>query len=181
MHFHPQKCQTMHITKNVTSSNPPTHHTQPQPRNYRHSQIPRYPYQQHSKLEHSHQQDCTESKHDFSLPPQKHSHMPTQNQTHSLHNTGTSHPITSSIKQPHTKHQVGVGLHVQLRLGGHLTLTSIIQQPHTNTSTSGRCGATRSAEAAWSPHAYKHHRLNTTTRHQTTDRQTDGQTERTVI
>ncbi len=27
----------------------------------------------------------------FSLPPQKHSHMPTQNQTPSLHNTSTSH------------------------------------------------------------------------------------------
>ena len=26
--------------------------------------------------------------------------------------------------------------------------------PHTNTSTSGRRGATRSAEAAWTPHAY---------------------------
>ena len=66
--------------------------THPQPRNYRHCQIPRYPYQPHSKLEHSRQQDCTESKHDFSLPPQKHSHMPTQNQTPSLNNTGTSHP-----------------------------------------------------------------------------------------
>ena len=53
------------------------HHTQSQPPNNHHSQIPRYPYPQHSKLEHSHQQDCTESKHNFSLPPQKHSHMPT--------------------------------------------------------------------------------------------------------
>ena len=33
----------------------------------------------------------------------------------------------------------------QLRLGGHLTLTSIIQQPHTNTPTAGRRGATLSA------------------------------------
>ena len=32
-----------------------------------------------------------ESKHNFSLPPQKHSHMPTQNQTPSLHNTSSSH------------------------------------------------------------------------------------------
>ena len=82
------------------------HHTQPQPRNYRHNQIPRYPYQQHSKLEHSHQQDCTESKHDFSLPPQKHSHMPTQNQTPSLHNTGTSHPrICQHHMGPTNSHQ----------------------------------------------------------------------------
>ena len=52
------------------------------------------------------------------------------------------------------QHPVGVGLQVQLRLRGHLTLISIIQQPHTNTSTSGRRGATLSAEAAWTPHAY---------------------------
>ena len=51
----------------------------------------RYPHPKHLKLEHSHQQDCTESKHNFSLPPQKHSHMPTQNQTPSLHNTSTYH------------------------------------------------------------------------------------------
>ena len=53
------------------------HHTQSQPPINQHSQIPRYPYRQHPKMEHSHQQDCTESKHNFSLPPQKHSHMPT--------------------------------------------------------------------------------------------------------
>ena len=51
----------------------------------------RYPHPQHPKLEYSHQQNCTESKHNFSLPPQKHSHMPTQNQTPSLHNTSSSH------------------------------------------------------------------------------------------
>ena len=53
------------------------HHTQSQPPVNQHSQIPRYPYRQHPKMEHSHQQDCTESKHNISLPPQKHSHMPT--------------------------------------------------------------------------------------------------------
>ena len=37
------------------------HHTQSQPPNNQHSQIPRYPYPQDPKLEHSHQQDCTES------------------------------------------------------------------------------------------------------------------------
>ena len=47
-----------------------------------------------------------------------------------------------------------MGQQVQLRLRGHLTLTSIIQQPHTNTSTSGRRGAPCSAGAEWSPHAY---------------------------
>ena len=52
------------------------------------------------------------------------------------------------------QHQLGVGQHVQLRLRGHLTLTSITQQPHINTSTAGRRGATRSVEAAWTPHAY---------------------------
>ncbi len=78
---------------NVTSSNPPTPYTTTttkQPNN-QHSQTPRYPHPRHPKLEHSHQQDCTESKHNFSLPPPKHSHMPTQNQTPSLHNTSTSH------------------------------------------------------------------------------------------
>ena len=78
MLFHPQKCQTMHITNkhNIIQS---VHHrpTQSQPPNNQHNQIPRYPYRQHPKMEHSHQQDCTESKHNFSLPPQKHSHMPT--------------------------------------------------------------------------------------------------------
>ena len=59
--------------------------------NNKHSQILRYPHPQHPKLEYSHQQNCTESKHNFSLPPQKHSHMPTQNQTPSLHNTSSSH------------------------------------------------------------------------------------------
>ena len=58
---------------------------------------------------------------------------------------------------------VGVEQHCQLRLGGNPRLTRIItytylhnqiaftitQQPHTNTSKSGRLGATRSAEAAW--------------------------------
>ena len=85
MHFHPQKCQTMHITnkRNIIQST----YTQPQTSNNQHSQIPRYPHPQHPKLEYSHQQNCTESKHNFSLPPQKHSHMPTQNQTPSLHNT----------------------------------------------------------------------------------------------
>ena len=53
------------------------HHTQSQPPNNQHSQIPRYPYPQHPKLEHSYQQNCTESKHNFSLPPPKHSYMPT--------------------------------------------------------------------------------------------------------
>ena len=57
---------------NVTSSNPPTH---PQSPNNQHSQITRYPHPQHLRREHSHQQDCAESKHNFSLPPQKHSHI----------------------------------------------------------------------------------------------------------
>ena len=61
---------------------------------------------------------------------------------------------------PTHQHQVGVGRHVQLRLRGNLTLTSIIQHPHTNTSSSGRRGAPCSAGAEWSPHAYKHHHLN---------------------
>ena len=39
------------------------HNTQSQPPINQHSQIPRYPYRQHPKMEHSHQQDCTESKH----------------------------------------------------------------------------------------------------------------------
>ena len=78
--------------------------------------------------------------------------------------------------------RVGVGQHCQLRLGGHLTLTNSTQQQHTNTSTSGRRGATRSAEAAWTPHAYKHHHLNQIAI-QLLDiqSQTDRQTERTVI
>ena len=38
------------------------HHTQSQPTINQHSQIPRYPYRQHPKMEHSHQQDCTETK-----------------------------------------------------------------------------------------------------------------------
>ena len=46
---------------------------------------------------------------------------------------------------PTHQQPVGVGQHCQLRLGGHLTLTSIIQQPHTNTPTAGRPGATLSA------------------------------------
>ena len=41
------------------------HHTQSQPPINQHSQIPRYPYRQHPKMEHSHQQDCTDSKHNF--------------------------------------------------------------------------------------------------------------------
>ena len=45
---------------------------------------------------------------------------------------------------PH-QHQVGVGQHCQLRLGGHLTLTNITQQQHANTPTAGRRGATLSA------------------------------------
>ena len=45
------------------------HHIQSQPPINQHSQIPGYPYRQHTKMEHSHQQDCTESKHNFSLPP----------------------------------------------------------------------------------------------------------------
>ena len=57
--------------------------------------------------------------------------------------------LTSIIQQPHyiPTHQqpVGVGQHCQLRLGGHLTLTNITQ--HTNTSTSGRRGATRSGDS----------------------------------
>ena len=69
---------------NVTSSNSPTPYTTSK---QRHSQIPRYTRPQHPKIEHSRQQDCTESKHNFSLPPQKHSHIPTQNQTPRLHNT----------------------------------------------------------------------------------------------
>ena len=91
MHFHLQKRQTMHITNKHHPIH--LHHTQPQPPNNQRSQIPRYmyPHPQHPKLEHSHQQDCPQSKHNFSLPPQKHSHMPTQNQTPSLHNTSTSH------------------------------------------------------------------------------------------
>ena len=91
--------------------------------------------------------------------------------------------ITQQVNNiPTHQHQVGVGQHVQLRLRGHLTLTSIIQQPHTNTSTSDRRGATRSAEAAWTPHAYKHHHLNQIAI-QLLDikSQPDRQTERTVI
>ena len=38
-----------------------------------------------------------------------------------------------------------MGQHCQLRLGGHLTLTNITQQQHTNTPTAGRRGATLSA------------------------------------
>ena len=37
------------------------HHTQSQPPINQHSQIPRYPYRQHPKMEHSHQQDRTTS------------------------------------------------------------------------------------------------------------------------
>ena len=63
-----------------------------------------------------------------------------------------------------SNHICGPGLGLDFRpvqdTSGHLTLTSIKQQSHTNTSTSDRCGATRSAEAAWTPHAYKHHHLN---------------------
>ena len=92
MHFHPQKCQPMHITnkRNIIQSTctPYTTTTSKQPIQPNTS---RYPHPPHPKQEHSHQQDCTESKHNFSLPPQKHSHMPTQNQTPSLHNTSTSH------------------------------------------------------------------------------------------
>ena len=43
------------------------------------------------------------------------------------------------------QHPVGAGQHCQLRLGGHLTLTNITQQQHTNTPTAGRRGATLSA------------------------------------
>ena len=45
---------------------------------------------------------------------------------------------------PH-QHPVGAGQHCQLRLGGHLTLTNITQQQHTNTPTAGRRGGTLSA------------------------------------
>ena len=65
----------------------------------------------------------------------------------------TTIPQLRKALNPHQR-QVGVGQHCRLRLGGQITLTSIIQQPHTNTLTSGKRGATRSAEAAWLPHAY---------------------------
>ena len=82
MHSHPQKCQTIQSTYTTHNHNRQTTNT---------AKYIRYPHTQHPKLEHSHQQDCAESKHNFSLPPQKHSHKPTQNQTPRLHNTGTSH------------------------------------------------------------------------------------------
>ena len=123
-------------------------------------------------------------------------HIPTHQQPvgvgqHCQLRLGGHLTLTNITQQHHTntpthQHKVGVGQHVQLRLRGHLTLTSIIQQPHTNTSTSDRRGATRSAEAAWTPHAYKHHHLNQIATQlldikSQTDRQTDRQTERTVI
>ena len=47
-----------------------------------------------------------------------------------------------SCNQSPTHHPIGVGLHAQPGLSGHLTLTSIIQLPHTNTPTSCRRGQT---------------------------------------
>ena len=47
-----------------------------------------------------------------------------------------------SRNQSPTHHPVGVGLHAQPGLSGHLTLTSIIQLPYTNTPTSCRRGQT---------------------------------------
>ena len=109
MHFHPQKCQTMHITnkRNIIQSTYTIYNHKLQTTNTA-KYLDRYP--QHPKLEYSHQQDCTESKHNFSLPPQKHLHMPTLNQTPSLHNTSTSHlricqhhlGPTYSIQHPQT-------------------------------------------------------------------------------
>ena len=61
-----------------------------------------------------------------------------------------------SCNQSPAHHPVGVGLHAQPGLSGHLKLTSIIQLPYTNTPTSCRRGQTD--------------------RH--TDRQTDIQTDR---
>ena len=91
MHFHPHKCQTMHITnkRNIIQSTYTIHNHTLQTTNTAKYLGKQHP--QHPKLEYSHQQNCTESKHNFSLPPQKHSHMPTQNQTPSLHNTSSSH------------------------------------------------------------------------------------------
>ena len=114
-------------------------------------------------------------------------HIPTHQQPvgvgqHCQLRLGGHLTLTSIIQLPTHQQPVGVGQHCQLRLGGHLMLTNITQQQHTNTSTSGRRGATRSAEAAWTLHAYKHHHLNQIAI-QLLDikSQTDRQTERTVI
>ena len=81
MHFHPQKCQTMHIIQSTY-----TIHNQ----KLQTTDTAKYlGIHIHSTLNWNNH--CTESKHNFRLPPQKHSHMPTQNQTPSLHNTSSSH------------------------------------------------------------------------------------------
>ena len=64
-----------------------------------------------------------------------------------------------SCNQSPTHHPIGVGLHAQPGLSGHLMLTCIIQLPYTNTPTSCRRGQTN----------------------RQTDRETDRQTDRHFI
>ena len=82
------KCQTMHITnkRNIIQSTYTIHN-----HNLQTTNTAKYLGINSTLNWNTHQQDCTETKHNFSLSPQKYSHMPTQNQTPSLHNTSTSH------------------------------------------------------------------------------------------
>ena len=72
MHFHPQKCQTMHITnkRNIIQSTYTIHN-----HNLQSTNTAKYlGIHIDSTLKwntQSHQQDCTESKHNFSLPPHR--------------------------------------------------------------------------------------------------------------
>ena len=84
----------------------------------------RYTYQQHSKLEHSHQQDCIESKHDFSLPPQNDRNIRTcPRKTKHLAYTTLVRPIleyASIIWDPHTDTNIHKLEMVQRRSARHI-------------------------------------------------------------
>ena len=90
MHFHPQKCQTMHITnkRNIIQSTYTIHNHKLQTTNtakYLGIHI-------HSTLNwNTHINKTAQRANTTSAFLQKHSHMPTQNQTPSLHNTSSSH------------------------------------------------------------------------------------------
>ena len=100
---HPQKCQTMHITnkRNIIQSTYTIHN-----HNLQSTNTAKYlGIHIDSTLKwNTHQQDCTESKHNFSLPPQKHSHVCPRKIKHLAYTT-LVRPIleyASIIWDPHT-------------------------------------------------------------------------------
>ena len=84
--------------------------------------------------------------------------IPSTRNTATLHPALCTHTCISNIFL--TQHHQHMEQHTTCHKQQHnhsttyLTLTSIIKQPHTNTSTSGRHWTTLSAEAGWTPHAY---------------------------